>query len=227
MDDVALEKHVVDGILSEEQLPDHLGRPGSSITIGSWEQARRALRRQPPALGRGPYVAVLRIEGMIVDGRSDRLPVNPPIEVPLVSAERAGDLTVVQLARQVAADKRAAAAVLYVNSRGGSSTASEAMRQALERINSRKPLVVAMGHPLGVRGALTAGIIHAIGPITPGGRAWIQADVRLAPGNSGGPLADASGRVMGLNAMVAGALALAIPMAHVERFVRAAGVEPP
>ena len=145
MDDVALEKHVVDGILSEEQLPDHLGRPGSSITIGSWEQARRALRRQPPALGRGPYVAVLRIEGMIVDGRSDRLPVNPPIEVPLVSAERAGDLTVVQLARQVAADKRAAAAVLYVNSRGGSSTASEAMRQALERINSRKPLVVAMG----------------------------------------------------------------------------------
>src|SRR5439155_848423 len=87
-------------------------------------------------------------------------------------------------------------------------------------------LVVAMGHPLGVRGALTAGIIHAIGPITPGGRPWIQADVRLAPGNSGGPLADASGRVMGLNAMVAGARALAIPMAHVERFVPAAGGEP-
>jgi protease-4 len=62
-----------------------------------------------------------------------------------VSAERAGDLTVVQVARQVAGDKRAAAAVLYVNSRGGSSTASEAMRQALERINARKPLVVAMG----------------------------------------------------------------------------------
>jgi protease IV len=62
-----------------------------------------------------------------------------------VSADRSGDLTVVQLARQVAADKRAAAAVLYVNSRGGSATASEAMRQALERISARKPLVVAMG----------------------------------------------------------------------------------
>jgi serine protease Do len=88
-------------------------------------------------------------------------------------------------------------------------------------------LVVAIGHPLGVRGALTAGIIHAIGPITSGGRDWIQADVRLAPGNSGGPLADASGRVMGLNAMMAGALALAIPMAHVKRFVRVAGVALP
>jgi serine protease Do len=86
-------------------------------------------------------------------------------------------------------------------------------------------LVVAIGHPLGIRGALTAGIIHAIGPIVPGGRCWIQADVRLAPGNSGGPLADASGRVIGLNAMIVGGLALAIPMAHVMRFVGAAGVD--
>ena len=87
-------------------------------------------------------------------------------------------------------------------------------------------LVVAIGHPLGVRGALTAGIIHAMGPITPGGRPWIQADVRLAPGNSGGPLADASGHVVGLNAMIVGTLALAIPISRVTQFVRAAGVEP-
>ena len=86
--------------------------------------------------------------------------------------------------------------------------------------------VIAIGHPLGVRGALTAGIIHAMGPIVRGGRPWIQADVRLAPGNSGGPLADASGRVVGLNAMIVGALALAIPMSRVTQFVRAAGVEP-
>jgi serine protease Do len=87
--------------------------------------------------------------------------------------------------------------------------------------------VAAIGHPLGVRGALTTGIIHAIGPIVPGGRSWIQADMRLAPGNSGGPLADASGRVVGLNAMIAGSLALAIPMAQMTGFVRGAGVELP
>jgi len=85
-------------------------------------------------------------------------------------------------------------------------------------------LVAAVGHPLGVRGALSVGIVHAVGPVRPGGRSWIQADVRLARGNSGGPLADATGQVIGLNAMVVGPLALAVPMSAVSRFVRAAGL---
>jgi len=85
-------------------------------------------------------------------------------------------------------------------------------------------LIVAVGHPFGVRGALTTGIVHAIGPLVPRGRWWIQADLRLAPGNSGGPLADARGRVLGINAMIVGTLALAIPVSEVMAFVRAAGV---
>jgi serine protease Do len=87
-------------------------------------------------------------------------------------------------------------------------------------------LVVAVGHPLGVTGALTKGIVHAVGPIMPGGPPWITADVRLAPGNSGGPLADVGGAVVGLNAMVVGGLALAVPISRVIAFVRAAGVAP-
>jgi serine protease Do len=88
-------------------------------------------------------------------------------------------------------------------------------------------LIVALGHPLGVPGAVTRGIVHAVGAITPGGRAWIQADLKLAPGNSGGPLADAGGRVVGVNAMIAGGLALAIPVSEVRLFVRSAGVPVP
>jgi serine protease Do len=45
--------------------------------------------------------------------------------------------------------------------------------------------------------------------------------VRLAPGNSGGPLADTAGRVVGINTMIAGGLALAIPVDEVRRFVAA------
>ena len=88
-------------------------------------------------------------------------------------------------------------------------------------------LVVALGHPLGLRGMLTAGIVHALGPLSPGGRRWIHADLRLAPGNSGGPLADTSGHVVGLNTMIAGGLALAIPINDVRRFVSAAVARSP
>jgi len=144
-DDVAVGRKAVDSILAEEDLPAHLGIDGSRVDLSSWEQARRKIKAPPPRYGRGKYVAILRVDGLIVDGRSERLPVKPPIDIPIVGAPRAGDLTVVQLARQVAGDKRAAAAVLYINSPGGSATASEAMRQALEQINARKPLVVAMG----------------------------------------------------------------------------------
>ena len=73
-------------------------------------------------------------------------------------------------------------------------------------------LAIAIGNPMGFVGALTTGVIHAIGPLRGlGSQIWVQASVRLAPGNSGGPLADARGRVIGINTMVAGRLALAIP----------------
>ena len=81
-------------------------------------------------------------------------------------------------------------------------------------------LTLAVGNPLGFVGALTTGIIHAVGALRGfGPRTWVQADVRLAPGNSGGPLADARGRVIGINTMVAGRLALAIPSNAVNQFL--------
>jgi len=82
--------------------------------------------------------------------------------------------------------------------------------------------VVAVGNPLGFTGALTTGVVHAAGPVSGlGRRPWVQASVRLAPGNSGGPLADATGHVVGINTMiVSGGIALAVPRAAVEEFAR-------
>lgn len=83
-------------------------------------------------------------------------------------------------------------------------------------------LAIAIGNPLGFVGALATGVIHGVGPLSGlGRRTWVQADVRLAPGNSGGPLADAQGRVIGINTMVAGGLALAIPSNTVRDFLSA------
>ena len=89
-------------------------------------------------------------------------------------------------------------------------------------------LVLAAGYPFGLSSAVTAGIVHAIGrreASTP--LRWIQADLRLAPGNSGGPVANARGEVIGINAMIAGGLALAIPSRLVERFLRSVWNGPP
>lgn len=86
-------------------------------------------------------------------------------------------------------------------------------------------LIVAVGNPLGFIGALTTGVVHAVGPLRGfGRRTWVQAAVRLAPGNSGGPLANAKGRVIGLNTMVtSGGLALAVPSNTVAAFVNHGG----
>jgi len=83
-------------------------------------------------------------------------------------------------------------------------------------------LAIAVGNPFGFLGALSTGVVHAVGPISGmGARPWIQAAVRLAPGNSGGPLADAEGRVIGINtAMMPGGVALAIPSNVVQTFLR-------
>jgi serine protease Do len=73
-------------------------------------------------------------------------------------------------------------------------------------------LVIAVGSPLGFAGAVSTGVVHAIGPRRGlGTMKWIHAGVQLAPGNSGGPLADARGRVVGVNTMIADGVGLAVP----------------
>jgi serine protease Do len=95
---------------------------------------------------------------------------------------------------------------------------------ATPRTSPVKPgeLVIAVGNPLGFTGALTTGVVHAVGPFSGFGRSpWVQAAIRLAPGNSGGPLADAAGHVIGINTMLApGGIALAVPTATVEEFLK-------
>jgi len=82
-------------------------------------------------------------------------------------------------------------------------------------------LVIAVGSPLGFAGAVSTGVIHSIGPIRGmGNRVWIRAQVRLAPGNSGGPLANAEGRVIGINTAVVNGLGIAVPSNEAADFLR-------
>src|SRR5450631_4416956 len=92
-------------------------------------------------------------------------------------------------------------------------------------------LVVAVGSPLGLAGSVTAGVVSALGrslPTRTAGAARliedvIQTDAALNPGNSGGALADARSRVVGINTAVAGiGLGLAVPVNATSRRIIAA-----
>ncbi len=76
-------------------------------------------------------------------------------------------------------------------------------------------MVIAVGNPWdGVRAVSTGIVHHAVGNAP-----LLIADIRLAPGNSGGPLADAQGNVIGINSMVVGGFGCAITSDTVESFL--------
>jgi S1-C subfamily serine protease len=96
-------------------------------------------------------------------------------------------------------------------------------------------LVVAIGNPLGFSGSVSAGVVSALGrsfAAQDGKNARvienvIQTDAALHPGNSGGALADSTGRVVGVNTAVVGpwigqGLGLAVPINSATRRIIAA-----
>lgn len=60
--------------------------------------------------------------------------------------------------------------------------------------------VIAIGNPLGLSFTVTEGIVSAVKRVGLNSKAeYIQTDVSLNPGNSGGPLIDVNGKVVGIN----------------------------
>lgn len=85
-------------------------------------------------------------------------------------------------------------------------------------------IVLAVGHPHGVPGVVTFGVFSRFGPYEGNAgrhlREGLLADIELRPGNSGGPLVNARGEVVGINAMVLGpGTAMAVPSATVRRLL--------
>jgi len=122
-------------------------------------------------------------------------------------------------ARLVARDPKLDLAALKIS--GGDHITAEAGYSTALRPGS---IVLAFGHPLGVSNSLSLGVVHDVATDDSGEPRWIRIDLRLAPGNSGGPLADAHGRVIGINTLVAGGLGHALPLSVISRFLRWAGL---
>lgn len=124
------------------------------------------------------------------------------------------------LARVLASDREQDIAALSVDSQ-----ALPAIELGDSKGLAAGQWVMALGHPWGVHGAVSRGVVIGVGPDlpeTPGkGREWIAASLRLRPGHSGGPLVDAQGRLIGINTMMAGpGVGLAIPVHVVKKFLK-------
>lgn len=87
-------------------------------------------------------------------------------------------------------------------------------------------MVFAFGHPWGQRNSVTRGIVSAL--VTAQNRRGdqlpiVRSDAPLAPGNSGGPLVNACGELVGINAMIVGGdQSVSIASSVAEEFVRKA-----
>ena len=137
-----------------------------------------------------------------------------PLEVVLADGRRFP-------AKLIAQDERLDVAALSID-------ASDLPTIPLGESTALRPgqLVMAAGHPWGVEGAVATGVVIGAGDefgTTPDRRELVAVSLNLRPGNSGGPLTDAQGRLVGINAMVTGPeVGLAVPVHVVKRFLKKA-----
>lgn len=85
--------------------------------------------------------------------------------------------------------------------------------------------VFAVGHPWGITNAATGGIVIGTGSRLPelpmAANDWVVVDLHLRPGNSGGPLVDVAGRLIGVNTMITGpSVGMAVAVDAVKDFLR-------
>ena len=136
--------------------------------------------------------------------------------------------------RVILADGRTLPAAVLANDTGLdlaalSVTATDLPNIELGDSSRLKPgqLVLALGHPWGVIGAVTAGVVIGSGSqwpeLPPSKREWVTVALNVRPGNSGGPLIDVHGRLVGMNTVMTGPeVGLAIPVHVVKRFLQQA-----
>ena len=127
---------LVDGEAFDDELREEVeALVGHDVTLRKdWFEPRQRTTRW----GREAHVAVITIEGSIVQGESWKMP--------LLGQTYTGGSTIVRALDAASRNPRVLGILLRVNSPGGSSVASERMHRAVQRAAERKPLVVSFGN---------------------------------------------------------------------------------
>lgn len=139
----AVKAGLIDAVLYEDELAAHLAESSQQEqpALHTWQEAARWLR-QPLKWASRQAIGVVSLEGLIVPGRSRRIPA--PIPLPFVESQ-AGAETIVQALRQAEADKHIAAVIFHVETPGGSALASDLICREIRRLREHKPVIALMG----------------------------------------------------------------------------------
>jgi protease-4 len=110
--------------------------PDFSTPFGIFQFLTELMQEVKPAVS-GASVAVINLEGLIIDGKSNEA---GPF------GRTTGSRTLRKVLEKAAADESIKAVVLRVNSGGGSALASEIIWKGTQRISRAKPFIVSMGN---------------------------------------------------------------------------------
>jgi len=131
----ALDNKLVDGVLFYDELNDWIRQQtGRPVQIASPAFAQPSGREVWPIR---PVIAIIPIEGSIVDGGSSGSP--------LLGTKNVGGDTIVRAVEAAVKDPRVVGIVVRVDSPGGSSLASDKMHRALQKASEKKPVIASFG----------------------------------------------------------------------------------
>jgi len=100
-------------------------------------------------------------------------------------------------AKVIGSDERTDVALLKIDAKG-----MTALSIGNPKALKKGQWVLAIGSPFGLESTVTSGIVSAIGRDTGEYLPFIQTDVAVNPGNSGGPLLNLKGEVVGINSQI-------------------------
>ncbi|RMG99628.1 MAG: hypothetical protein D6705_02610 [Deltaproteobacteria bacterium] len=130
----ALEAGIVDELAYEDELDRVLERYlGKNVRI----RRPKPRRRIDVDLGDPVEIAVVSVEGDLLDGRS--------VRIPLLGVEVAGAKTYVEIFEALRKDRSVRGVVVRCNTPGGSVSAADDIARAIDRLRKEKPVVVSMG----------------------------------------------------------------------------------
>ena len=138
----AAEKKLLDGVRYEDELAGMLAEGEKPAKLTQWGTASKALEVPYRSRKARKVVGLVSITGAIVRGVSRR----SPVPLPFLGREQAGSDSVVAALRVAEKSRRIAAILLHVDSPGGDAFASDLIWREVERIRSKKPVVVLMGN---------------------------------------------------------------------------------